>query len=132
MINRDAQIFVCVDTGETSDADIGRITQTPNDIHAGEVETSTALAIRPQLVHMDRAVDSTLKFSSRYLDFSTEHSVPWYVHTQKISETGVMGNPTLASAEKGARIWEIMIGHLVALVEELKGMTLEEVYQKRY
>ena len=46
---------------------------------------------------------------------------------------GQTANPAyLASAEKGARIWEIMIGHLVALVEELKGMTLEEVYQKRY
>jgi creatinine amidohydrolase/Fe(II)-dependent formamide hydrolase-like protein len=132
MINRDARIFVCVDTGETSDADINTLTETHNDIHAGEIETSTTLAVRPELVKMDKAVDETLLFSNRYLDFSSENSVPWYVHTKKISESGIMGNPTLANAVKGRRIWKIMIAHLAALVEELKEMTLEEIYQKRY
>ena len=53
MINQDARIFTCVDTGETSDYDIDKITETTNDVHAGEVETSTSLATRPQLVKMD-------------------------------------------------------------------------------
>ena len=34
MINRDARIFVCVDTGETSDVDIEAIVKTANDVHA--------------------------------------------------------------------------------------------------
>jgi creatinine amidohydrolase/Fe(II)-dependent formamide hydrolase-like protein len=46
MINRDAHIFVCVDTGETSDVDIYALVETPNDVHAGEIETSTSLAVR--------------------------------------------------------------------------------------
>ena len=132
MINRDAGIFVCVDTGETSDADIDPYTDTQNDVHAGEIETSTTLAIRPELVHMDKAIDSTLQFSNRYLNFSSRNHVPWYVQTKKISETGTMGDPTKATAEKGKKIWEIMIGHLVAFVEEIKRMNLEEIYQKRY
>jgi creatinine amidohydrolase/Fe(II)-dependent formamide hydrolase-like protein len=43
-----------------------------------------------------------------------------------------MGDPTKASAQKGKDIWEIMIAHLVAFVEDLKGLTLEEIHQKRY
>lgn len=132
MINRDAGIFVCVDTGETSDADIYKLVETHNDIHAGEVETSTTLAVRPELVKMDKATDNTLRFSNRYLDFSSENSVPWYVRTHKISSNGVMGDATKATAEKGRKIWKIMIAHLVALVEELKELSLEEIYQRKY
>jgi creatinine amidohydrolase/Fe(II)-dependent formamide hydrolase-like protein len=132
MINRDAHIFVCVDTGETSDADIYDLIHTHNDIHAGEVETSTTLAVRPQLVKMDKAKDMTLNFSNRYLDFTSQYSVPWYAHTDKISANGVMGDPTKASAEKGEKIWKIMISHLVVLVEELKRLSLDEIYQKKF
>ena len=132
MINRDAHIFVCVDTGETSDVDLDKLIDTPNDIHAGEIETSTTLAIRPELVQMDKASDTTLQFSSSYLDFSSHNSVPWYVRTKKISEDGTMGNPTKATAEKGEKMWAIMIDHLVKFVETIKSLSLEELHQKRY
>ena len=132
MINRDAGIFVCIDSGETSDADIYRLTDTHNDIHAGEIETSTTLAIRPELVNMDKAVNNTLQFSTHYLDFSSENAVPWYVRTHKISATGIIGDATKGEASKGRKIWKIMIAHLVALVEELKELSLEEIYQRRY
>jgi creatinine amidohydrolase/Fe(II)-dependent formamide hydrolase-like protein len=132
MINRDARMFVCVDTGETSDVDIYSLVETPNDVHAGEIETSTSLAVRPQVVKMDRASREVPEFSSRYLDFTSKRGVSWYAHTRKISQSGVMGDPTKASAEKGKKIWEIMITHLVALVEDLKSMTLEEIYQRKF
>lgn len=132
MINRDAKIFVAVDTGETSDVDLEDMSNTPNDVHAGEVETSTALANRPALVQMDKAKESILNFSSRYLNFSSLRGVPWYASTKKISETGVMGNPTKASAEKGEKMWQVMIAHLVAFVEDLKNLSLDEIHQKKY
>ena len=66
------------------------------------------------------------------MDFSSQNSLPWYVQTKKISENGTMGDPTKATAEKGHKIWEIMIAHLVGLVESLKGMSLEDIHQKRY
>ena len=131
MINRDARIFVCVDTGETSDVDIDAMIETPNDVHAGETETSTSLAIRPHLVKTDRLKKSIPEFSSRYLNFTSKRSASWYGYTHKISVSGVMGNPEKANAEKGAKIWEIMIAHLVALVEDLKSMTLDEIHNKR-
>ena len=131
MINRDARIFVCVDTGETSDIDIDSLIETPNDVHAGETETSTSMAIRPHLVKTEQLKKSVPEFSSRYLNFSSKRSASWYGYTDKISSTGVMGNPEKATAEKGVKIWEIMITHLVALVEDLKSMTLDEIYNKK-
>ena len=132
MINRDAQIFVCVDTGESSDADLYNLIETPNDIHAGEIETSTTLALRPELVKMEKASNSTLQFSSKYLNFSSQHHLPWYVRTKKISSDGTMGDPTKATAEKGQKMWEIMIDHLVTFIETIKDLQLEEIYQRRY
>jgi len=132
MINRDAEIFVCVETGETSDIDLYDLIETPNDIHAGEIETSTALAIRPDMVKMDKAVNETLRFGSKYLNYTSDRGVAWYVRTRRISESGVMGDPTKASAEKGKRMWEIMIAHLVKFVEEIKRSRLADLYQKKY
>jgi creatinine amidohydrolase/Fe(II)-dependent formamide hydrolase-like protein/7-cyano-7-deazaguanine synthase in queuosine biosynthesis len=132
MINRDAHIFACVDSGETSDADIATIVETRNDVHAGEIETSTTLAVRPHLVNMARARKCVPRFSSSYLDFSGKRSVEWYARTKKISSQGVLGDPTRASREKGQRIWETMTRNLVELVEHLKRMTLDEIYEKKY
>jgi creatinine amidohydrolase/Fe(II)-dependent formamide hydrolase-like protein len=131
-LNRDAHMFICVDTGETSDVDIEAMVKTQNDVHAGEIETSTTLANRPHLVKMDKAEKLIPKFSSRYLSFTSKRAVPWYAFTKKISENGVMGDPTQATAEKGREMWRIMIENLVEFVEEIKKMTLDEIFQKRY
>jgi len=132
LINRDTGIFVAVDTGESSDIDLDEISVTPNDIHAGEMETSTSMALRPHLVSMDKAEKNLLNFSSRYLNFSSLRNVPWYSRTKAISQNGVMGDPTAASREKGEKAWEIMIAHLVGFIEDLKSISIEEIYQKKY
>jgi creatinine amidohydrolase/Fe(II)-dependent formamide hydrolase-like protein len=132
MLNRDTHIFTCVDTGETSDPDIYAMAETPNDVHAGEIETSTTLATRPHLVRPGKARKFIPRFSSRYLDFTSKRSVGWYAHTSKISSSGVLGDPTKGTREKGERMWQVMIKHLVEFVEDLKGMSLDEIYQKRY
>ncbi len=132
MINRDAKIFVCVDTGETSDVDLYRLVDTKNDIHAGELETSTTLAVRPDVVQMDKAVNETMEFGSNFLDYDNERGVNWYVHTHKLSASGVMGDATKATVEKGEKMWKLMIHHMVRFVESIKNTPLEELYQKRY
>jgi len=132
LINRDARIFTCVDSGETSDTDIARLSETPNDVHAGEIETSTTLALRPEAVRTDRLESFVPDFSSQYLDFSSKRSVTWYTRTARISESGILGDPTKASAEKGKQMWEVMIRNLVELVDHIKDMSVEEIYQTRY
>jgi creatinine amidohydrolase/Fe(II)-dependent formamide hydrolase-like protein len=132
MINRDARIFVGVDSGETSDVDIYQIVETPNDVHAGEFETSTALAIRPDYVKLNLATKSVPEFSNRYLNFTSKRGISWYAYTKRISENGIMGDPTKASAEKGKKMWQVMIAHLVAFIEDLKHLSPEEIHQRRY
>jgi creatinine amidohydrolase/Fe(II)-dependent formamide hydrolase-like protein len=132
MINRDTGIFTAVDTGESSDTDIDELTETPNDVHAGEVETSTTLALRPELVRMSLAKPMVPRFSSHYLDFTSKRGVGWYAHTKKISETGVLGDPTKASADKGRKMWQISVDNLVEFVEDLRGLSLDEIHQRRY
>jgi len=83
-------------------------------------------------IKMDLAAKQIPEFSSRYLNFSSRRGVSWYAYTKKISQSGIMGDPEKASAEKGERIWKMMIAHMVSLVEDLKNMTLEEIHHRRY
>ena len=54
------------------------------------------------------------------------------MRTSRISPDGVLGDPTKASVEFGAKAWELMVRNLVQLVEDLKGMPLDAIYQRRY
>jgi creatinine amidohydrolase len=132
MINRDAKIFVCVESGETSDVDLYDLIETHNDIHAGEIETSTTLAIRPELVEMDKAIDDTLDLDNEYLDYTSERGVSWYVHTKRLTKSGVMGNASKASAKKGEIMWEIMIKKMTEFVETIKNTPSDKLFQNRY
>jgi creatinine amidohydrolase/Fe(II)-dependent formamide hydrolase-like protein len=66
------------------------------------------------------------------LDFSAKRRVEWFARTAKISRSGVLGDPTKATEEKGRQAWHIMVRNLVELVEDLKGMTLDEIHHRRY
>ena len=67
------------------------------ELHAGEGETSKMLAIAPETVHMDRAVDFIPTVPRPYLSYGSIF---------RASPTGVWGEPTKATAEKGERILE--------------------------
>jgi len=41
-----------------------------------------------------------------------------------------MGDPTRASREKGEQMWAVMIRNCVEFVEHLKGISLDEIYQR--
>jgi len=65
-------------------------------IHASRWETSKTLADRPHLVRKDKLVRPVLK----------EKSVPeWTWMIDELSETGAFGDPTLARADLGERMW---------------------------
>lgn len=72
------------------------IIETDTELHAGEVETSQMLAIAPETVHMDRAVDFVPTISRPYLSYGSIF---------RASPTGVWGEPSKASAEKGERVF---------------------------
>jgi creatinine amidohydrolase len=74
--------------------------------HACELETSLVLALRPELIHLDRAVDEMdfISTPSYYMDWIEGGALvanpPWEDDTR----TGAYGAPSLATAKKG-RFW---------------------------
>lgn len=66
-------------------------------LHADESETSQMLAIAPETVHMDRAVDFTPEVPRSYLGYGSIF---------RACPDGVWGEPTKATAEKGERYLE--------------------------
>jgi creatinine amidohydrolase len=88
--------------------------------HACELETALMLHLRPDLCHMERAVDETdfIATENYYMDWVEGGELianpPWEDDTQ----TGAYGAGTLATAENGAR-W------LAAAVEEKVGHVRE-------
>ena len=81
---------------------------------------------------MSKAVDDTLDLDNEYLDFSSDRGVSWFVHTQKLTKSGVMGNATLATAEKGRKMWEIMIRKMADFVETIKNTPPDKLFQNKY
>ncbi len=98
-----------------------KIRETPVMAHADEFETSLYLHLAPERVKVDEAVadndrmgqfvssDSTGNYPVRFNDF-------WGRWTQ----TGVHGDPTKATAEKGRILFEAAVSGLVRLVDELR------------
>jgi creatinine amidohydrolase len=84
--------------------------------HADEIETSVNLALQPGLVHMDRALRDDGREPKGYPGyrpglFSRNKSDPAF------SETGLRGDPTLASAEKGRKTLAIMTRNWITALE---------------
>jgi len=79
------------------------------DGHAGTIETSRVMAIRADLVKR-KGEKSFPKLPRFEIVADPEHYFP----------SGVIGDPTIASAEKGQTINEYVITEVVKLVEELK------------
>ena len=70
--------------------------------HACELETSLYLAIDPELVQMDKAVREIPEWNEMvFNDWPSGGPLSYWPHWSGFSESGVMGDPTVASAEKG-------------------------------
>jgi creatinine amidohydrolase/Fe(II)-dependent formamide hydrolase-like protein len=82
--------------------------------HAGEWETSLQLYLRRELVDMDRAVKDQLrtKFSKPVKRYAT------FPERRREMEHGVMGDPLVATAEKGERLFSVLAERLTALCWE--------------
>jgi creatinine amidohydrolase len=79
--------------------------------HADEHETSLMLYIAPEVVDMSRAVDDGAEGEGRLT--RTRGQGLW-------SESGVFGQATLASADKGKVIAQVLLQHVLAQIESLE------------
>lgn len=92
--------------------------------HAGELETSLMLAIAPELVHMDKATRHFAPFpeSTTPLFFFGAAATAWL--SRDWSPTGVFGDATLGTAEKGQAIIDAAAERLAALITEISRFEL--------
>lgn len=88
----------------------GDIFDVPTDLHAGEIETSRIMTIRPDLVKEDLLPAETYRESTR----------PILVRdTRRHWQSSTDGAPRQASADKGARLGEVVGDYLAELVEKM-------------
>ncbi|HET89355.1 MAG TPA: creatininase family protein [Chloroflexi bacterium] len=90
--------------------------------HAGEYETALMLHLRPHLVKMERAVRERGQLALEY--FNWDHPRPsilsWQDWWSRMSESGVCGDPTVATAEFGQALFETTVENFVRFVREFR------------
>jgi creatinine amidohydrolase len=94
--------------------------------HAGEYETALMLYLRPDLVQMDRAVREMGQITLEY--FNWDHPRPsilsWQDWWSRMSQSGVCGDPTVATAEFGQALFETTVDNFVRFVREFRTILL--------
>lgn len=95
--------------------------ETESISHACEYETSLMLKLRPDLVKLDQAREAPMALDNAW--FKSEGIVGSRVGVfrrfHRWTAAGSMGKPSAATAEKGARMLEVVSGELVRLVEDM-------------
>lgn len=82
----------------------------PRYIHACEIETSMTLEVAPASVHMERAVRDYPEYP---YDFDATPT-RWDV----VTKTGVLGDATAATPQKGKAIVDALVARFVTLAEQ--------------
>jgi creatinine amidohydrolase len=121
------QLFLC-NWYKALDDQYSKIFSAPED-HAGEMETSFALAYFPHLVGRDEQgellADEGKTAKSRFEAVNrgwVSITRPWPLLT---TNTG-SGNPHAATAEKGERLMELLVDRLAGFLVELSNAKLDE------
>lgn len=98
--------------------------------HAGELETSLMLAIRPDLVDMSKAVKDISYQTTKYFPLSDFYypsgSVEMMPFWSTISKTGTMGDPTVATREKGAKWLDAATQGLIGIIYDFKKLEIKD------
>jgi creatinine amidohydrolase len=95
--------------------------------HACEFETAMMLHLRPDLVKMDRAVTVYPDPGSSYLttDLLGASAARTYLDFKDLSPTGVLGDPSLATAEAGSRYFTAVTDALARFVDDFAGWPIK-------
>lgn len=99
-------------------------------IHGGEVETSLMLHYRPDLVHMENAIDfvpASVEVAEKFEQLTFEGAVGFGWQTQDLHPLGACGNAAAATAEKGEAVAAHTTSRLVSLLQEIVSYPLNRV-----
>ena len=118
----DVHVFVC-DWWTVGRDRYEEIFEAPDD-HAGEMETSVALALYPELVDLDAAGDGQAR------RFRFEALRRGWVRTSrdfaKVNDQCGVGDPSAASAEKGRAYLDLVCGRIGDFLAELAAAEVDE------
>lgn len=110
----------------------GKIRETPwpGSGHADEIETSLYLHIDESRVQMDKAVkeipDEWAKSKYFYLDLERGAPVLFMDWWTRWNKSGVVGDPTVSTKEKGRQLWEETIKNLIEMAEEYRDIPIAD------
>lgn len=102
-------------------------------IHAGAVETSIMLHLRPELVRREHFEDfrsASADWAKDYQHLNALGAVPFAWMTQDLHSSGACGDPRLASAELGACLVEAAATGLVTLLQETAQFPLANLRER--
>ncbi|WP_088241491.1 creatininase family protein [Calothrix rhizosoleniae] len=88
-------------------------------IHAGDAETSIMLALLPEQVKMDQAIAEYPPVQPETSLLSMEGKLSFAWATKDLSKSGVIGDPTTATKEKGDRILESVSDGWVKVIQDI-------------
>lgn len=99
-------------------------------IHAGDGETSLLLSILPEQVKMERAVAEYPQELPEDSLLSMEGKLPFAWVTRDLSQSGVMGDATVATKEKGDRLLESLGEGWVRVIEDVYQFRQPQAWMK--
>jgi len=99
--------------------------------HAGEMMTSVMLTLRPDLVDMGKAerelprslMEPTTQEGSFKILFKDRH-INFYCLSKELTNSGVMGDPTQATREKGEIIVKAWVSLICDFIKEFKEVSI--------
>lgn len=91
--------------------ELSQIAETPNDSHAGEIETSLMLSLSPHLVKGS----SKEEYPRIPKPFTVKNKVLYW-------PGGVWGNPKKATAEKGKKAMQVITDAIIGILDKMEGV----------
>jgi creatinine amidohydrolase len=98
--------------------------------HACELETSCMLALEPSAVRQDKVKKAIPKWKDDGVLCDLVAATPTYpvFRTADVSPTGVIGDPTVASSEKGERFLREIVQRVAAFIVDLAHWDVKQVH----
>ena len=127
---RDYALYLYQPSGDPeADPRVKALRKTPVDMHAGEVETSTVLAHRPDIAHPERAREQSGADQARLEGLKDAYTAIWW-YARFPNHYAGDGSP--ANAELGNLVLDNQADQLAAMIRAVKADTKVLELQQRF
>lgn len=101
-------------------------------IHGGDMETSVMLALRPDLVRMDKAEDfrsTQQNFEQEFKHLRVHGQIQFGWKAQDLNVAGTVGDASIATAEKGDKTLDYAADRFVELLRDVQACGPERLWK---